>query len=66
MPTFKAKLVVQVIAVEMDDAGEIVNEHVVATEPVYSPVGLNCEALVRRKMAELSPPPQGASHEPGT
>jgi hypothetical protein len=53
MSTFKAKLLVQLIAVEINDAGEIANEHVLGAEQIMHPWGLGVEAFVARKMAEI-------------
>ena len=66
MTTFKCKIVVQIIAVEINDLGVIVNEHVIGTEPVYYPFGLTVEALVNRKMAEIQPAKQGKNDDTGT
>jgi hypothetical protein len=46
-------VIVQPVALELDDKGRVVAEHPLQGEMVYEPVGLNLEDVVRRKMAEL-------------
>ena len=47
-------VMVQPVAIEEDDAGNVVNQHTLQGEVIYHPYGLNCEEVVKRKLAEFN------------
>lgn len=46
---------VQAIVIEEDDDDHIVGQHVLPADLVMHPHGLNVEAYIQRKLAELKP-----------
>jgi hypothetical protein len=54
MSTFKPLgILVTPVALEMDDAGNVIAQHTLPAEFVFFPVGLNAERVMREKLAEL-------------